>query len=101
MPARGMGSADGRRVLAIGDYGVSESWFHCFDIASGKELWSYPDNFVGVHGSHQACPPEAGMIRGSFGPCGVAQARRCRSAASGSFPPTSANGTSSPTTAST
>ncbi len=73
MPARGMGSADGRRVLALGEYGVSESWFHCFDIASGKELWSYPDNFVGVHGSHQACPPAVGMIRGSFGPCGVAQ----------------------------
>ena len=73
MPARGMGSADGRRVLALGEYGVSESWFHCFDIASGKKLWSYPDNFVGVHGSHQACPPAVGMIRGSFGPCGAAR----------------------------
>jgi hypothetical protein len=73
MPARGMGSADGRRVLAIGEYGVSESWFRCFDIANGRELWSYPDNFVGVHGSHQACPPAVGMIRGSFGPCGVAK----------------------------
>ena len=37
MPAAGMGSADGRRVLTIGEYGVSESWMDCFDIASGKE----------------------------------------------------------------
>jgi outer membrane protein assembly factor BamB len=72
MPAKGMGSPDGCCVLRIGDYGVSESWFDCFDVASGKKLWSYPDNFVGVHGSHQACPPVVGMIRGSFGPCGVA-----------------------------
>ena len=40
---------------------------------AAKKLWSYPDNFVGVHGSHQACPPAVGMIRGSFGPCGVAK----------------------------
>ncbi len=72
MPAKGMGSPDRRRVLSIGEYGTSESWFNCFDVASGKKLWSYPDNFVGVHGSHQACPPVVGMIRGSFGPCGVA-----------------------------
>jgi hypothetical protein len=73
MPVSGVGSADGRRVLAAGAYGESQSWFLCHDIASGRKLWDYPDNFVGVHGSHQACPPAVGMIRGSFGPCGVAQ----------------------------
>ena len=73
MPASGLGSADGRLVLQCGDYGVPMSWFNCYDIASGKKMWSYPDNFVGVHGSHLACPPQVGMIRGSYGPCGTAK----------------------------
>ena len=34
---------------------------------------TYPDNFNGVHGSHRAPPPEAGLIRGSYGPCGAAR----------------------------
>jgi outer membrane protein assembly factor BamB len=72
-PGLGLGSADGTCVLSQGAYGESSSWYACFDIASGKKLWTYPDNFVGVHGSHQACPPVVGMIRGSFGPCGTAK----------------------------
>ncbi len=71
MPAAGMGSADGRFVLKGGDYGASNSWSTCYDIALGKALWRYPDTFVGVHGSHNAPPPENGLIRGSFNPCGV------------------------------
>ena len=70
---QGMGSADDKLMLFIGTYNTNESWNRCFDIATGKLLWRYPDNFVGVHGSHNACPPEAGMIRGSYGPCGVAK----------------------------
>jgi hypothetical protein len=73
MPAIGLGSADGRLLLQVGEYGTNNSWNRCYDIASGKQLWTYPDNFVGVHGSHNACPPEVGMIRGSYGPCGVAK----------------------------
>ncbi|MBE3069109.1 MAG: hypothetical protein IMZ66_02625, partial [Planctomycetes bacterium] len=73
MPSRGMGSADGRLVLKWGDYGIEHGTYECRDIASGKLLWAYPDNFVGVHGSHNACPPTVGMIRGSFDPCGVAR----------------------------
>ena len=69
--APGWGSADGRLVLRGGEYGVNNGWFTCADAATGKTVWTYPDNFVGVHGSHNACPPEVGMIRGSFGPCGA------------------------------
>ena len=65
-------SADGKRVLYGGPYGQTHGLFSCFDIESGKLLWTYPDNFTGVHGSHNACPPEVGMVRGSFGPCGSA-----------------------------
>ena len=73
MPARALGSADGRLALQWGEYGVDHSRYACYDLASGKVLWNYPDNFVGVHGSHNACPPAVGMIRGSFDPCGAAR----------------------------
>ena len=68
-----LGSADGRFVLYGGSYGQVHAEFRCYEIATGKLMWTYPDNFVGVHGSHAACPPEVGMIRGSFGPCGSAK----------------------------
>ena len=73
VPVSGLGSADGRFIYCNGDYGVNNGWNQCYDIASGKRVWTYPDNFVGVHGSHNACPPEVGMIRGSFGACGAAK----------------------------
>jgi len=71
MPVAGLGSADGRLVLKQGAYGVDHGEFVCHEIASGKLLWTYPDNFVGVHGSHRAPPPQVGLVRGSFGPCGA------------------------------
>jgi hypothetical protein len=70
LPAAGFASADARLVLEPGRYGETHTLFQCFDVASGRRLWSYPDNFNGVHGSHNACPPAVGMIRGSYGPCG-------------------------------
>jgi hypothetical protein len=57
-------------MLQPGDYGVDHGTLNCYDIASGKKVWSYPDTFNGVHGSHNAPPAENGLIRGSFGPCG-------------------------------
>ncbi len=66
MPAIGMGSADGTMVLAGGNYGEAHTQYQCFDIATGKRRWTYPDTFVGVHGSHNAPPPEAGLIRGAY-----------------------------------
>lgn len=73
MPAAGTASADRKLVLRSGDYGADHSWFSAYDLASGKVAWTYPDTFVGVHGSHNAPPPEDGLIRGSYGPTGVAQ----------------------------
>jgi hypothetical protein len=69
LPAKGFVSADGRFCLLGGDYGVSHGWMTCYDAATGKALWKYPDTFVGVHGSHNAPPGERGLIRGSFTPC--------------------------------
>ena len=70
MPVAGMASADGSLVLQPGNYGETHAVLNCFEISSGKKRWSYPDNFVGVHGSHNASPAQVGMIRGSFGPTG-------------------------------
>lgn len=68
----GFGSADGRLVLYNGAYGASRSTFDCYDISSGKLLWAYPNDYVGVHGSHNATPPEPGLIRGAFDIVGAA-----------------------------
>lgn len=64
------GSADNRFVLWNGGYGEDHSTLECYDMATGKRKWSYPNNFTGVHGSHRACPPEVGMIRGAYDICG-------------------------------
>ncbi len=32
----------------------------------GKRLWQYPNNWVGVHGSHRAPLPEAGVMQGNL-----------------------------------
>ena len=71
---RRLGSADGRRVLTSGDYGESiELDATASTSPAARSCGAIPDNFVGVHGSHHACPPAVGMIRGSFGPCGTAK----------------------------
>jgi hypothetical protein len=74
LPVAGMGTPDNTRVLDfMNAYGVIEDTLHCHDIATGKLLWTYPSHFTGVHGSHAACPPEPGMIRGGFGIIGNAR----------------------------
>ena len=70
---RGHGSADGRYMLWNGGYGLDHATVDCYDIATGKLAWKYPSNFTGVHGSHRACGPETGMIRGAYDICGVAK----------------------------
>jgi hypothetical protein len=69
----GHGSADGRLMLFNGGYGLAHSTFDCYEIASGKRLWTYPNNFTGVHGSHAAPGPEVGLIRGAYDICGSAR----------------------------
>ena len=66
-PAVGQPSLDNRFVLEW-----SDNWISCFDAASGKKRWSYPNTFSGVHGSHAAPGPELGLLRGCFGSVGAA-----------------------------
>lgn len=63
---RGLGSTDGRLMVYNAIYGEQHSDFPCYDIESGKLLWSYPSNYVGVHGGHRAPPPAVGMIRAAY-----------------------------------
>lgn len=70
LPALGgsaLGSPDNRRVLS-----VEAQWFKCFEVETGRLLWTYPNTFAGVHGSHRAPPPEPGLTRGAFSIVGAA-----------------------------
>ena len=69
----GHGSTDGRFMLYNAGYGLDHSTMDCYEIASGRLLWTYPSNFTGVHGSHRACPAEAGMLRGAYDITGTAK----------------------------
>ncbi len=59
-------SPDNRLLLVCG----ADTWFRCYEIASGKLLWSYPNPFFQVHGSHRAPAPEPGLTRGAYGMVG-------------------------------
>ena len=50
-----------------------EQTFRCHDLTDGRLLWSYPNPFYQVHGSHKAPPPEPGLIRGAYGLVGTAR----------------------------
>lgn len=43
-----------------------------FNADTGKELWSYPNPFPGVHGSHRAPMPQPGLLIGPLKILGVA-----------------------------
>ena len=48
-------------VLYNGNYLANRTDVPCVSLSlPGKMLWSYPNNFVGVHGSHNASGPEVG-----------------------------------------
>ena len=59
-----LASPDNRLVLSCDD---NDSLFRCYDVATGKLRWTYPNTFHGVHGSHRAPGPAPGLIRGAFG----------------------------------
>lgn len=73
LAASGLGSTDGELMLSWSGNGEDFGWVRCRRISDGKSLWSYPNNFVGVHGSHKAPPPEPGLIRGAYPACGTAK----------------------------
>jgi hypothetical protein len=65
--AAGLDSLDGKTMCRW-----LENAVECFTV-DGNRLWSYPNTFSGVHGSHRATAPEPGMLRGAFGIIGTAR----------------------------
>jgi hypothetical protein len=70
---RSNGTEDGKKVIYNGRYGADNSDFVCFDIETGKQLWSYPNTYVGVHGGHKAPPKQTGLIRAAYDIVGTAK----------------------------
>jgi hypothetical protein len=70
---QGHGSVDGKFMLYNAAYGEDHSSNDCYDVESGRLLWTYPSNFTGVHGSHRACGPVVGMLRGAYDIAGAAK----------------------------
>jgi len=63
---KGLVSEDGNYVLYNGFYGQDHSDFPCYDIRTGKLVFSYPNNYVGVHGGHRAPAAKRGLIRAAY-----------------------------------
>jgi hypothetical protein len=68
-------SADNRRILINlhnKEHPAGFLWT-CFDLADGKQLWTYPNPYFQVHGSHNAPAADPGLFRGAYGPVGTAK----------------------------
>ena len=59
-------SKDNRLLVTCED-----KYFRCYEVATGKLRWSYPNTFYQVGGSHSAPPSEPGLMRGAFGLIGT------------------------------
>ncbi len=66
-------SADNRTILINHRVQNNPAGFlwRGFDLAGGKLLWSYPNPYFQVHGSHHAPAAEPGLFRGAYGPVGA------------------------------
>ena len=62
----GLISEDKNFMLYNSHYGVEHSSLPCYDIRTGKLIFAYPSNYVGVHGGHLAPPPRTGLIRAAY-----------------------------------
>ncbi len=70
-------SADNKMILVnlrAKDHPAGYLW-HGFELASGKLMWTYPNPFFQVHGSHKAPAPDPGLFRGAYGPIGALSAK--------------------------
>ena len=65
-------SEDGRFVIYNGHYGSHHSDMPCYEVATGKRVFAYPNTYVGVHGGHSAPPARKGLIRAAYDFVGTA-----------------------------
>ena len=57
---KGLVSEDKSFVMYNSHYGVEHSNLPCYDVRTGKLVFAYPSNYVGVHGGHLAPPGRTG-----------------------------------------
>lgn len=70
----GLASLDNKTVLSLEtESRERQGALRLYDVASGSELWNYPNDWTNVHGSHRAPPGEPGLLRGVFGAIGTAK----------------------------
>ena len=69
---RNIVSEDGKYVIYNGHYGSHHSDMPCYEIATGRRVFAYPNTFVGVHGGHSAPPARTGLIRAAYDFVGTA-----------------------------
>ncbi len=60
------------RVISFGGGVVEGGVLMANDLATGDCLWSYPNRYPQVHGSHRAPMPSPGLLIGSLKFCGIA-----------------------------
>ena len=60
--------------LSFTGYAAATTGMLGIDLESQKILWSYPNLYPGVHGSHRAIMPKPGLLIGPLKICGVADA---------------------------
>ena len=60
------------RVISFGGGVVEGGVVMANDLATGKCLWTYPNLYPQVHGSHRAPMPSPGLLIGSLKFCGIA-----------------------------
>ena len=63
---KGLVSEDRNFVLYNGHYGVEHSDFPCYDVRTGKMVFTYPNNYVGVPWRALAPPGRSGLIRAAY-----------------------------------
>ena len=63
---RNIVSEDGRYVIYNGHYGAHHSDMPCYDVATGRRVFAYPNTYVGVHGGHSAPPARQGLVRAAY-----------------------------------
>jgi len=69
-----MPDAENTRLLtiAMGQKDEDTQW-RCYDLKTQALLWTYPNPWFQVHGSHHAPVAEPGLFRGAYGPIGIAK----------------------------
>jgi len=69
----GVVSEDGRFAIYNAQYNTQHSASPCYEVATGRRVFAYPNCYVGVHGGHSAPSARRGLIRAAYDFIGTAK----------------------------